>query len=187
MLLNLREKMYGFTTAQLLFRFNFVLMWHMENLQCAFKTTLETAINTAIQWVQKTNNGSAALQFGHKYCKCFKHTLNDFRHINVILCVYVMVCVQMYLVRVSATGQDVQQVSRGDEVEAWEGQALGVQILCQGFFTKRQSARTGEWCHTLNLRDNRFSAKHHGTLKHFMCAFWNEHFLNEDFKGIVHL
>lgn len=50
----------------------------------------------------------------------------------------------MYLVRVSATGQDVQQVSRGDEVEAWKGQALGVQILGQSFFTKSQSARTGE-------------------------------------------
>ena len=37
-----------------------------------------------------------------------------------------------------ALGQDVQQVSRGDEVESGEGQPLGLQVLCQSLLTHRQ-------------------------------------------------
>ena len=45
-----------------------------------------------------------------------------------------------YLLRVSAIGQNVQQVSRGDEVEPGEGKPLGVQILSQSLLTKSQPA-----------------------------------------------
>ena len=47
------------------------------------------------------------------------------------------VCVQ-YLVGVCAVGQNVQQICGGDEVEAGEGQPLGVQILGQGLLTQGQ-------------------------------------------------
>ena len=44
------------------------------------------------------------------------------------------------LLRVGPVGQDVQQVSGGDEVEAGEGQALGVQVLSQSLLTQGQPA-----------------------------------------------
>ena len=35
-------------------------------------------------------------------------------------------------------GEDVEEVSRRDEVEPWEGQPLGLKVLCQGLFTHCQ-------------------------------------------------
>lgn len=46
-----------------------------------------------------------------------------------------------YLLRLGSLGENVQQVSWGDEVEARKSDPLGFQVLSQGLFTKGKSAR----------------------------------------------
>ena len=45
-----------------------------------------------------------------------------------------------HLYGLCALGQDVQQVSGGDEVEAGEGQSLGLKVVSQSLLTQCQSA-----------------------------------------------
>lgn len=78
-----------------------------------------------------------------------KHNMDY--NLRVLLTVTSFTVLQLYLVRVSAVGEDVQQVCRGNEVKPWKGQTLGVQILSQGFLTKSQSAGTGALTITLSM------------------------------------
>lgn len=66
-----------------------------------------------------------------------------------------MKCGSNHLVWIGSIRHDVQQISRGDEVEAWEGQTFGVQVLGQSLFTHGQSGEhfvntsiSNDTCHT---------------------------------------
>lgn len=48
-------------------------------------------------------------------------------------------CLPAYLHGVVSIGENVQQVSRGHEVEPWERQPLGLQVFSQCFFTHSQA------------------------------------------------